>query len=87
MRIQFLLAVVLLVSPLQGNIANATTPADIKIQGAPTEEVLKDSLFALLIRGLRRPLPSIGQLVSLLTVGERALNYEEGITHRLINVE
>lgn len=48
MRIQFLLAVVLLVSPLQGNIANATNSIDIKIQGAPTEEVLKDSLFTLL---------------------------------------
>jgi hypothetical protein len=48
LRILFLLAVVLLVSPLQGNIANATTSTDIKIQVAPTEEVLKDSLFALL---------------------------------------
>ncbi|MDQ0876064.1 hypothetical protein QFZ77_004723 [Paenibacillus sp. V4I3] len=48
MRIQFLLAVALLVSLLQGNIANAATSTDIKIQGAPTEKVLKDSLFALL---------------------------------------
>jgi hypothetical protein len=48
MRIQFLLAAVLLFSPIQGNIVNATTSTDIKIQRAPTEEVLKDSLFALL---------------------------------------
>jgi hypothetical protein len=48
MRIQFLLAVVLLVSPIQGDIANATTSTNIMIQKAPSEEVLKDLLFAML---------------------------------------
>ncbi|NOU73730.1 DUF3888 domain-containing protein [Paenibacillus sp. LMG 31458] len=48
MRIQFLLAVVLLVYPIQGNIANATTSTNIAIQQAPSEEVLEDLQFAML---------------------------------------
>jgi hypothetical protein len=50
MRTQFLVAWVLFICTLQGNIANATTPNEIKVQNTniTTEQVLKDSLFAVL---------------------------------------
>ncbi|OPA78744.1 hypothetical protein BVG16_12960 [Paenibacillus selenitireducens] len=50
MRTHFLVAVVLFLGIVQGNITKSTTPNEIKVQktNITTEQVLKDSLFAVL---------------------------------------